>query len=41
MMKRIIFALLVAFQFAAATSVATAEIEIPMCYPCPPPAVAK
>ena len=40
-MKRMIFALLLALQMAAVTGVATAEVEIPMCYPCPRAAGAR
>lgn len=35
MIRRIVFALLLALQFAAVTSVATAISPIPQCGPCP------
>jgi hypothetical protein len=33
-MKKIILALLLALQFTAATQVATATVEFPVCWPC-------
>ena len=33
-MKKIILALLLALQFTAATQVANADPDIPVCYPC-------
>ena len=36
MIKKTIFLLLVALQFAAVTPVAKADIEFPPCYPCDP-----
>ena len=33
-MKKIVFALLLALQFTAATQIATADAEIPVCWPC-------
>jgi hypothetical protein len=33
-MKKIIFALLLALQFTAATQVASADIDYPTCWPC-------
>ena len=33
-MKKLIFALVLALQFTAATSIATADVEMPVCYPC-------
>jgi hypothetical protein len=33
-MKKLILALLLALQFSAAPQVATAEVDIPLCYPC-------
>ena len=35
MLKRLVFALLLALPFVAATSVATAEVPWPQCLPCP------
>lgn len=34
MIKKVLFALLLALQFTAATNVASADLEIPYCYPC-------
>jgi hypothetical protein len=34
MLKRTIFLLLVALQFAAVTPVAKADLDFPQCYPC-------
>ena len=33
-MKKFVLALMLALQFTAATQVATADIDIPVCYPC-------
>ena len=33
-MKKIVLALLLALQFTAATQVATADVDIPVCFPC-------
>ena len=33
-MKKIVLALLLALQFTAATQIATADVDIPVCYPC-------
>ena len=35
MLKKIIFAALLALQFAAVCGVATADLPFPLCYPCP------
>ncbi len=34
MIKKILFVALLALQFVAVTPTATAEIEMPSCYPC-------
>jgi hypothetical protein len=33
-MKKIVFTLILALQFTAATQVAIADVDIPVCYPC-------
>jgi hypothetical protein len=33
-MKKIVLALILALQFTAATQIANAEPDIPVCYPC-------
>ena len=34
MMKKVLMILALALQFTAATSIATAEVDFPECYPC-------
>ena len=34
MLKRLLLTLAIALQFTAATSIATADVDIPYCYPC-------
>lgn len=35
MLKRLVLAAILALQFAAVTSIATADMPWPKCYPCP------
>lgn len=35
MLKKAVFALMLALAMSSATAVATAEVELPECYPCP------
>jgi hypothetical protein len=35
MLRKAVFALMLALAMSSATAVATAEVEMPECYPCP------